>query len=151
VRAGQVCPRYRTSRRNLLDVALDRLALGRAAFVLGEHAEAQAQLGQAVDGLRQAGQIQELPRGLLARAELFLETGEFARVRRDLDEIMRIANRGEMRLHQCDAHLEYARLALAEDDKDQAPEHVAAARRLVEECGYGRRRPEVEALEAEVR
>ena len=29
-------------------------------------------------------------------------------------------------------------------------EHVAEARRLVEETGYGRRRPEVAALEAEV-
>ena len=64
---------------------------------------------------------------------------------------MRIARRSEMRLFQCDAHLEYARLALAEGDKDQAREHVVEARRLVEETGYGRRRPEVEALEAEVR
>ena len=63
---------------------------------------------------------------------------------------MRIARRSEMRLFQCDAHLEYARLALAEGDREKAREHVAEARRLVEETGYGRRRPEVEALEAEV-
>jgi hypothetical protein len=64
---------------------------------------------------------------------------------------MRIAKRSEMRLFQCDAHLEYARLALAEGDKDQARGNVAEARRLVEETGYGRRSPESEALEAEVR
>jgi hypothetical protein len=49
------------------------------------------------------------------------------------------------------AHLEYARLALAEGDKDQARGHVIEARRLVDEAGCGRRRPEVEALEAQVR
>jgi hypothetical protein len=66
---------------------------------------------------------------------------------------MRIARRGEMRLFQCDAHLEYARLALAEGAdgaKEKARAHVAEAKRLVEETGYGRRRPDVEALEAEV-
>ena len=61
---------------------------------------------------------------------------------------MRIAMRSEMRLFQCDAHLEYARLALAQKDQEEAREHVAKARRLVAETGYGSRRPEVEALEA---
>ena len=63
---------------------------------------------------------------------------------------MRIAKRSEMRLFQCDAHLEYARLALAEGDKE-ARGHVTEARRLVDETGYGRRRPEVEELEAQLR
>jgi hypothetical protein len=82
---------------------------------------------------------------------LFREISDFAAAGRDLDEAMRIAKRSEMRLFQCDAHLEYARLALAEGDKDQARGRVAEARRLVDETGYGRRRPEVEALETEVR
>jgi len=77
-------------------------------------------------------------------------TSDFSAARRDLDEAMRTARRSEMRLFQCDAHLESARLALAEGDGEKAREHVAEARRLVEETGYGRRRPEVEALEAEV-
>jgi tetratricopeptide (TPR) repeat protein len=135
----------------LLDIALDHLSLGRAALTLSEHGEAREQLNRAVDGLRTAGTIHHIPRGLLARAAFLRETGEFDRARRDLEEAMRIAKRSEMRLFQCDAHLEYARLALAKEDKEQAREHVAEARRLVEECGYGRRRPEVEALEAEVR
>jgi hypothetical protein len=59
--------------------------------------------------------------------------------------------RSEMRLREYDSHLEYARLALAEGGKDQARGRVVAARRLVEETGYGRRSPESEALEAEVR
>jgi hypothetical protein len=84
-------------------------------------------------------------------AAFFRKIYELDRGRRELDEAMRIARRSEMRLFQCDAHLEYARLALAEGDKDQARERVVAARRLVEEIGYGRRSPESEALEAEVR
>ena len=135
----------------MLTIALDHLSLGRAALALEAHHEATAQLNQAVDRLRQAGQVHELPRGLLARAGLLRETGDVTAARRDLEEAMRIARRSEMRLFQCDAHLEYARLALALGDRDKARGHVAEARRLVDETGYGRRRPEVEALEAAVR
>jgi tetratricopeptide (TPR) repeat protein len=134
----------------LLDIALDHLSLGRAALALGEHGEAGAQLEQAIGGLRQAGTIHHIPRGLLARAALFRETGKFKRASDDLDEAMRIARRSEMRLHQCDAHLEYARLALAVGDREKARAHVVEARQLVEKTGYGRRRPEVEALEKEL-
>jgi hypothetical protein len=63
---------------------------------------------------------------------------------------MRIDERSEMRLLQCDAYLEYAHLALAEGAKDQARQHLTQARLLVEEIGYGRRRPEIERLAAEV-
>jgi tetratricopeptide (TPR) repeat protein len=136
--------------RWLLFIALDHLSLGRAALVLGQHGEARTRLDQTVDGLRQAGHIEFITRGLLARAALFREIGDFRASRRDLDEAMRIARRSEMRLFQCDAHLEYARLSLAEGNREKARAHVAEARRLVEETGYGRRRPEVEALEAEV-
>jgi tetratricopeptide (TPR) repeat protein len=136
--------------RILLDIALNHLSLGRAALALGEHGEAGVLLDQAVDGLRQAGTMDHLPRGLLARAAFFRETGEFKRASGDLDEAMQIAGRSEMWLFQCDAHLEYARLALAESAPEKAREHVVEARRLVEETGYGRRRPEVEELEAEV-
>jgi tetratricopeptide (TPR) repeat protein len=135
---------------SLLTLALDHLSLGRAALALGEHDKARAQLDKAVDGLRQAGDISYLPRGLLAQAALFREIRDFPAARRDLDEAMRIARRGEMRLFQCDAHLEYARLAIAEGDRETARKELAEAKRLVEETGYGRRRPEVEALEAEI-
>jgi tetratricopeptide (TPR) repeat protein len=135
----------------LLDIALDHLALGRAALALGEPGEARAQLDQAVDGLRQAGQQDYLTRGLLARAALFRETGDFPEARRDLDEAMRIARRSEMRLFQCDAHLESARLALAQRDPETARNELAAARDLVKETGYNRRQPELAQLEARLR
>ncbi len=134
-----------------LSIALGHLSLGRAALALGEHGEARAQLDQAVDGLRQAGTSIIFPAACWRARRCSGRPAISTSARRDLDEAMRIAKRSEMRLFQCDAHLEYARLALAEGDKDQAREHVAEARRLVDETGYGRRRPEVEALEAEVR
>jgi tetratricopeptide (TPR) repeat protein len=133
----------------LLATALDQLSLGRAALALGESAEARTQLDEAVDGLRTAGRVDYLPVGLLARAALFRTTGKPDLARLDLEEAMRLARRSEMRLYQCDAHLEYARLALAEGDREKAREHVAEARRLVEETGYGRRLPEVKELEAQ--
>ncbi len=68
----------------------------------------------------------------------------------DLSEALEIAERGSMRLHECDAHLEWARLCRQRGDRDGLQRHVARARRLVEETGYGRRRREVEWLERQL-
>jgi hypothetical protein len=111
-------------------------------------ARAAAELDQAVVGLRQAGQQDYIPRGLLARAALRRATGDFERGRRDLDEALLIATRGGMRLHEADCRLEYARLFLAMGEAEQARGHFAVARRMVAEMGYGRRDREVAALEA---
>ncbi len=132
----------------LLDIALDHLSLGRAALVLGGRNEARRQLDQAVDCLREAASMDHLPRGLLARAAFFREVEEYILSRRDLDEVMRIATRSGMRLHECDAHLEYARLALAEGQPDAAHAHLKSAEALVTACRYHRRDPEVEELKA---
>jgi hypothetical protein len=104
-------------------------------------------LQQAVDGLRQAGQQQELPRGLMARAELYRMQGDFAQARRDIDEAMTMATRGEMGLHQTDGHLEYARLYLAMDHTARARGSLATARVMVARMGYHRRDAEVQELE----
>jgi hypothetical protein len=145
-------PAIEIARRDnwLLKLALNRLSIARAALALGDQAEARGHFEQSVGGLRRAGDVTCPPAGLLARAALFRETADFSAARRDLEEAMRIARRSEMRLFQCDAHLEYARLALAEGDREQARGHVVEARRLVNETGYGRR-PEVAALEAQLR
>ena len=99
------------------------------------------------DGLRQAGTQHHVPRALLARAELHRVQGDFAQARRDLDEAMTIATRGEMGLHQADGHLAYARLHLAMGDTTRAQESLATARALVARMGYHRRDPEVQELE----
>ncbi len=130
----------------LLDIALDHLSLGRAHLGLADFAEAAEHLNHAVEGLRRSGQEDDLPRGLLARAALHRQRGDLTGAEADLFEALEIAERGRMRLFECDAHLEWARLCRQRGDQAGQQEHVARARRLVEETGYERRRREVEAL-----
>jgi hypothetical protein len=153
----------------LLHIALDHLTLGRAALygallILksggtpdydGKNAadtleESRAHVNAAVHGLRAAGTMDHLPRVLLTRAWLScVEGGADAEpaldtARADLDEAQRIAERGAMRLHLADIHLHRARLFR---DRDA----LAKARRLIVECGYGRRREELSDAEAAAR
>jgi hypothetical protein len=86
----------------------------------------------------------------LARAELYRVQGDMPSARRDVDEAMLIATRGEMRLFEGDGHLEYTRIALAEKDKAKAREHLDIAAKMVDEMGYHRRDPEVLLATAEL-
>jgi len=173
----------------LLDIALDTLTLGRANLALAaENAGGQppvttarndartagASLDQAVEGLRSSGQSDYLPRGLLARAAFRRSVGDWGGAARDLDEVEEIAEPGPMRLYQCDAALERARLAFAQieafaplnglvdDDpakpalpnaadaarlREEATQNLATARKLVADCGYHRRDEELAELE----
>jgi len=141
---------------NLLSIALHHLCLGRAYFLqaqsegIGDYVRAAMHLERAVDGLRQAGQQQYLPLGLLARAELRRVMGAPEPARADLEEALSIATRGGMRLYQADCHLEYARLYLACDEKEKARESLDKAKRMIEEMGYHRRDGEVAELEGEL-
>jgi hypothetical protein len=103
-----------------------------------------------VEGLRQAGQQDYLPRGLLARAALRRLAGDLARARPDLDEALAIARRGGMKLHQADCHLEYARLYLALGNRESARASLTTAKAMIREMGYGRREGEVAALEKDL-
>jgi tetratricopeptide (TPR) repeat protein len=149
----------------LLDIAVDHLNLGRAHLGLaltaprletcGEEAEATfakaaEHLNHAVEGLRQSGNEDFLPRGLLARAALRRVQGDLPAAEADLSEALEIADLGSMRLHECDAHLEWARLCRQRGDRDGLKNHVARARELVEKTGYGRRTREVEWLERQL-
>ena len=73
-------------------------------------------------------------------APVFLGKNCWNSARADLDEAERIARRGEMRLHLADVQLHRARLF-----RDRAA--LAEARQLIDECGYGRRREELEDAE----
>ncbi len=204
-RAAQIL-KQATQHRDLLEIALENLSLGRAYLqeatltpsptraeahfsaprFTGEGArsvgrgltQAASHLQRAVDGLRQAGYQDDLPRGLLARAELYRFTGDFKKAQNDLDEASTIATRGEMRLFEADCHLEYARLHLAAaslrgsaateaisspDDeiasqttlamtptelRAKAQEHFVKAKQMVEEIGYHRRDGEVKEIES---
>ncbi|HEX5715238.1 MAG TPA: toll/interleukin-1 receptor domain-containing protein [Thermoanaerobaculia bacterium] len=160
-RAEQTLQWAKQNRLSLLAIALDHLSLGRAHLGLaltaprtapGEEAEADLvkaaeHLNHAVEGLRRAGQEHYFPLGLLARAALRRLRNQAASAEADLSEALEIAERGSMRLHECDTHLEWARLCRQRGDRDGLERHVTRARRLVEETGYERRRREVEWLE----
>jgi tetratricopeptide (TPR) repeat protein len=107
----------------LLDIALDHLTLGRVALYEAiltplPLTACPLPLDAAVDGLRAAGTMHELPRGLLtrawARAMAARSTGSgqghLVGAQADLDEAWEIAARGEMKLHMVDVLLHRVRL-----------------------------------------
>jgi tetratricopeptide (TPR) repeat protein len=137
--------------RQLLGVALDNLTLGRTALfrtILGDAAtgSAHSHVEPAVNGLRQAGQADFLPRALLTRAWLFVLQGNPAAARTDLDDAQQLAERGPMRLFLADVHLHRARLFFREN-RDEAREELQKARALIERCGYHRRDEELRDAE----
>jgi tetratricopeptide (TPR) repeat protein len=73
-------------------------------------------------------------------------TGDYGRAERDLAEALRIATRGGMGLHLADYYLKYARLQLAQGNKDKALEHYGTAKEMIERMGYHRRDKEVNQL-----
>ncbi len=188
-RAGQTL-KFAGRNNWLQDIALDTLTIGRAylGMVLEQvaaqprattaHEEARAAaawLAQALDAFRAAGQLDDVPRGHLARAALRRSVGDWDGAARDLDEVEEIAEPGPMRLFLCDMALERARLAFARiaafaplngliDDSPPQPAqpgpeeraklaedvrvNLATARELIERCGYHRRDEELAELEA---
>ena len=134
----------------LLDVALDQLTLARCALYADllhgrePGKDTQQHTEAAVAGLRQAGQQDYLPRGLLTRAWLRHCLNDLPGAQADLDEAQRIAERGGMKLHLADIALTRARLF---NNKAE----LIKARELIEACGYGRRLLELEDAEQRLR
>ncbi len=119
---------------------------GLALATGGDLDDAVEPLNAAVHGLRAAGTDHELPRGLIARATRHRFRGDVAVAEADLAEALDIAERGSMRLHECDAHLEWARLRWSAGDVGGARRHLDAARALVASTGYRRREREAGEL-----
>jgi len=141
----------------LLTIALDHLTLGRAALyaALLERSDFRllasdlSHIDAAVEGLRRSGNMDFLPRGLLTRAWLRFLEGDANPARADLDEAWDISERGPMRLHLADIHLYRARLfhGVKPYPWTSPQEDLAAARKLIEQCGYWRRKEELEDAE----
>jgi tetratricopeptide (TPR) repeat protein len=140
------------SRRNR-HVAFDRLSFGRAYLVQAQMEgpnvidEALNYLHKALNGLREVGMEHHLPPALLAFAELYQFTDDLDRVQPYIDEAMRVATRGNMRLYVADCLLQYARLFVAQGEKQKARESWEKAKEMIEQMGYGRRKKEVEEIE----
>ena len=145
-RATQTLAWAEINQASLLSLALDQLTLARCALYAdllhgrtpGE--DAQQHTKAAIAGLRQAGTQHHLPRGLLTRAWLRHCLNNTDGAQADLAEAQRIAERGGMKLFLADIALTRARLF---EDKAE----LAKARALIEECGYGRRLPELKDAE----
>lgn len=123
----------------LLDIALDHLTLARAGLIrailtgpLPHPLLSIPNLSNALSGLRAAGQMDYLPRGLLTAALYHFVCGEHELAEKNLAEAQQIAERGPMPLFLADVHLHRARMF-----KHRA--ELAEAARLIRELGYGRR------------
>jgi len=103
-----------------------------------------------MDGLNRAGAQEFIVLGLLTRAWLRFLEGETEAARADLDEAWEIAERGPMKLFMADIHLYRARLfhSVKPYPWTSPQEDLAAARTLIEQCGYWRRKEELEDAEA---
>lgn len=151
-RARQTLEWVKLNEVDILSGALDMLSIGRALMGLanrggGDWDEADEWLNKAVDELRESGNQDEIPRGLLARGAMYRCRRMFDEAWRDMEEVFEIAERGGMKLFLVDYNLEAGRVCVAEGDKKGAKEFYEAAKSLVEETGYHRRDGEVLMLE----
>jgi tetratricopeptide (TPR) repeat protein len=138
-------------------VGLDYISLGIAHLLQSQNdsahpfTESLTYLNHGVNVLRQAGQQQYLPIGLLARAEFYRIADSLNKTLKDLDEAFIIATRSGMGLYLADCHLGYARLYLAKSEKNKAREHWQIAKESIEKMGYHRRDKEVQELEEQLK
>ena len=124
-------------------VGLSYLTKGRVFLYLsqlGVDTNPRELLDLAVRTFRDASRQDYLPSALLSRAWLRALQRQPDLARADLDEAQQIAERGSMRLHLADIHLHRARLFR---DKEE----LKRARALIEQCGYWRRKEELEDAE----
>jgi hypothetical protein len=135
----------------LIDIALDHLTLARVGLIRAilTHPRPQADLNlphvaAALEGLRNAGQMDELAKGLLTAALYQYVRGDSAAASAVLAEAQEIAERGPMPMYLADIHLHRARMF-----RDKA--ELAKAAKLIRELGYGRRDEELADAEAALR
>ena len=149
-----------TSQNWLLDIALDHLTLARVGLIrailanpLPQPTLDLPQVAAAVNGLRAAGQMDDLPRGLLTASLYHFVRGEHDLALKHLAEAQQIAERGPMPLFLADIHLTRARLAGSVKEEGggmnvDAKAELAQAAQLIRDLGYGRRTEELADAEA---
>jgi tetratricopeptide (TPR) repeat protein len=143
----------KVAKRNdwLLDTGLDGLTMTRASLYqailkrrLGRRSDdmqtAWRSLEESMLNLHRSANSEHLPRGLLTRAWMRVLADDALGARADLDQAQQIAQRGSMKLHLADVHLNRARLFC---DKAE----LIKARALIEECNYWRRQQALQDAE----
>ncbi len=132
----------------LLDIALDHLTLARVGLVRATLAHPLPQstldlphVAAAVNGIRNAGTSDYLPKGLLTAAATHFVRGDLASAQTGPRPGPGDRRGGPMPLYLADTHLHRARFFC-----DHA--ELAKARELIEKHGYGRRQEELADAEA---
>ncbi|GAA4798496.1 hypothetical protein GCM10023307_25770 [Lysobacter hankyongensis] len=135
---------------SLLTIAFDHLTLARVGLIRAILANSLPQptldlphVAAAVNGLREAGQIDYLPHGLFTASLYHFVRGEHDFALKHLAEAQQIAERGPMPLFLADIHLHRARMF-----RDNA--ELALAAQLIRTLGYGRRHEELADAEAAI-
>lgn len=144
----------------LLDIALDRLTLARVGLIRAILANPLPQptldlphVAAAVNGLRAAGRMDDLPWSLITSSLYHFVRGEHDLALKHLAEAQQIAERGPMPLFLADIHLTRARLAGSLREQGggmnvDAKAELAQAATLIRTLGYGRRYEELADAEA---
>lgn len=147
-RRGAKMFQWRQPSDPLLNIALDYLTMARVGLIRAilTHPPPQPTLELpqailAVNGLRESGCMDFLPKGLLTAALYHFVRDDPATARTYLDQAHDIAARGPMPLYLADIHLHRARLF-----RDKA--ELAKAAKLIRDLGYGRRYDELADAEA---
>lgn len=104
----------------------------------------------ALAALRHSKVEEELSRGLLLHAEAVWRCGDANAASEPLREAETIAKRGPMPLFLADAYLLRARIALSLQDFPETAKQRYAAFELIEKHSYGRAKPELAVLDAEI-
>ena len=140
---------------SLLSIAIDHLTLARIGLLRAILANPLPQptldlphVAAAVNGLRAAGTMDHLPRGLLTASLYHFVRGEHGLALKHLAEAQQIAERGPMPLFLADIHLTRARLAGSVREQGggmnvDAKAELAQAATLIRSLGYGRRTEEL--------
>lgn len=151
VRRAELIVNFGIRSKWVVDVGLGHLLLGRTKAKQAQDGDVIAitasidHINKAMNNLRCAGFQDNVARCLLARTELCRLIGDYYGALNDLDEAWDIAERGPMRLHMVDIHLYRARLFFREKPYPwKSPQDdLAAAEKLINECGYHRRDEEL--------
>lgn len=144
--------RARDVNLSLLSIALDLFSIACAYSTACQsdgsttQSAAEQSFNTAVEGLRKAGDVEMIAKGLLARANWRISTQRPAAALEDLEEVYEIADSGSMGLYLVDWHIAMAQLRRMEGDTAAAEQHKAEALRRIEETGYLRRLEEAEGL-----
>ena len=118
----------------LLDISLDNLTIARALLALEQPEKALEAFNQAVQGMRKAGSVMDMPEVLLARANFHRHQQNREKSQKDLDASLDIIHRSGMKLYQVDALLLQANLNL--DQGKTADKEYKLAKALIAETGY---------------